>query len=138
VSSFDLLEHTADLGIRARGADTGEALGAAIRGLSSILVGDDAARPRERRDLDLAATDREALVVALLQECLYLFEVHGWIACGADLHIDSASHLTGALLGEHLDEARHADGLAVKAITWHQLAVAEHPGYVEVTVFVDC
>ncbi len=138
MAGFELLEHTADLGIRAHGDTLATAFNTAVRGLSTILVGADAARPRDSRPVALEDQDLEALLVALLEECLYLLDAQAWVAADARLSVSPEGVLHGELAGEPFDPDRHGDGLAVKAITWHQLAVEQRSGYVEVTVFVDC
>lgn len=133
---FVLLEHTADLGIEARGADLCAALDRAVAALGLVLAGPGEPAVGEARPIDLDAADPEALVVALLSECLYLLEVEGWLARGASLSL-AAGTARGSLLGEPYDPDRH-DGLAIKAITWHQLAVLQEPERVTITVYVDC
>ncbi len=136
MAGFELLEHPADIGLRARGVDLAGAMAAAVAGLACISAGPGAVRNQERRIVRLQDPDPEALLVALLEECLYLGEVHGWLAGGAELRVYEGG-LEGDLLGEPFDAERHQDGSAVKAITWHQLAVRHCDGYVEVVVFVD-
>ncbi len=132
---YRVLEHTADLGIEARGRSLGEALDQAIAGLGSVLTGEPRGTAAERRGLSLTADDPESLVVALLTECLFLFEVEGWVARGASLTVIEGA-ANGQLLGEPWDPDRH-DGLAIKAITWHQLAVVQQPEAVTITVYLD-
>jgi SHS2 domain-containing protein len=133
---FGLLEHTADLGIEARGDDLSAALDQAVAALGTILAGPSEASADDQQPVELDATDPEALVVALLSECLYLLEVDGWLARGARLTLTGGS-ARGVLLGEPYDPDRH-DGLAIKAITWHQLAVRQSAEGVTITVYVDC
>ncbi len=133
---FRLLEHTADLGIEAQGADLCAALDQAVVALGEVLAGPGQADPGQRRPLAMDAGDREGLVVALLSECLFLLEVEGWLARGARLTLADGA-IRGEFLGEPYDRGQH-DGLAIKAITWHQLDVVEHSDGVTLTVFLDC
>lgn len=134
---FRLLEHTADLGLEARGADLDKALDQAVAALAAMLAGEGQAHPRERRSITIPGDDPEAQVVALLDECLFQLEVRGWLAAGASLERTPQGQLVGQLLGEPFDPSRH-EGTAIKAITWHQLSLVEGPAGVTITVYVDC
>lgn len=134
---FRLLSHTADLGIESWGPDLGGALAQAVRAFGVALAGEGAGRVAEERPVGLTGDDEEALLVALLQEALYLLEAEGWLTVGAALSIDDARALTGVLLGEPFDEVRHAEGHAVKAVTWHGLLVEHGAKGVRVDVFLD-
>jgi len=125
------------MGLEARGDDLGGALDQAVAALAAMLAGVGQAHPREQRPVTITGEDPEAQVVALLDECLFRLEVHGWLAAGASLERDAAGRLVGQLLGEPFDPARH-DGTAIKAITWHQLSLVESPAGVTITVTVDC
>mgnify|MGYP002639819558 CR=1 FL=1 len=136
--SFRILEHTADLGLEAWGSDLSAALDQAVAALAAILAGEGAAQGLERRAIAVDEPDVDASVVALLSECLYLLEVEGWLACGAQLSVDGQGRIQGNLLGEPFHSTRHGEGVAVKAITWHQLSVVVQPGGVTITTYVDC
>ena len=56
-----ILEHPADLGIEAWGASFSEALSEAVAGLGGILVDPSGIVPRQKRDMKIAADDREAI-----------------------------------------------------------------------------
>jgi SHS2 domain-containing protein len=136
-AGFRLLAHTADLGIESWGPDFAGALAQAVSALGVVLAGEGAGQATEERPVRLVAEDEAALVVALLQEALFLLEVEGWLSVDAALRVDPAGVLTGHLLGEPFDAVRHADGEAVKAVTWHGLAVDREPGRVSLTIYLD-
>ena len=136
-AGFRLLAHTADLGIESWGPDLAAALEQAVCALGALLGGAGAGRTVEARPVRLAADDEDSLVVALLQEALFLLEAEGWLSVAAALGVDGDGRLAGDLLGEPFDALRHAEGQAVKAVTWHGLSVARAPGRVTVTVYLD-
>jgi SHS2 domain-containing protein len=136
-TGFRLLEHTADLGLEARGADLCAALDRAVAALGCILAGQEQADLSPGPALELTEDDPDALVVALLSECLFQLEVEGWLARGARLEPLPHGGVHGRLLGEPWDPERH-DGVAIKAITWHQLSVERGPQGLTITAYVDC
>jgi len=134
---FEILEHTSDVGICARGATREEALVAASRGLVSILVDPAPFRPVEERYFKAPGPDETAQIVNWLNEILFFFDTDGLVF--AEFEIDSwtSSEITGRARGERFDIDRHEFRTAVKAATYHQFE--SHPtsdGW-EIRVFVD-
>jgi SHS2 domain-containing protein len=134
---FELLEHTSDIGVLARGADREEALIAASKGLVSILVDPAAFRPLEERYFKAPGPDEAAQIVNWLNEILFFFDTEGMVF--VDFAIDSWTpvEITGRAKGERLDIERHEFRTAVKAATYHQFESHKIPGGWELRVFVD-
>lgn len=130
---FQILDHTADVGIRATGHDLAEAFANAARGMFSIITDLDAIHRRESRRVTVTATDLEALLVNWLNELLYRFEVEGLLF--VDFTVDSMNHrqLVATCTGEQVDPRRHPMKTGVKAATYHNLEVShDHPCHIQV------
>lgn len=135
---YRLLDHTADLGLRVWGQDLPAALDQAVRALAEVTAGRGTSRAVERRAVHLKGPlSMEQALVHLLQECIYLLEVDGWLACEASLTSDPISGLAGWLSGEPFDPVRHGEGAPIKGVTWHQLDASASEGRTELTVFLD-
>src|SRR4026208_324406 len=132
---FELLEHTSDIGVLARGADREEALIAASQGLVSILVDPARFRPLEERYFTAPGPDEAAQIVNWLNEILFFFDTEGMVF--VDFAIDSWTpvEITGRAKGERLDIERHEFRTAVKAATYHQFESHKIPGGWELRVF---
>ncbi|HWR54164.1 MAG TPA: archease [Bryobacteraceae bacterium] len=120
---FEVLEHTADIGFRARGRTIEETFEAAAAALVSIAMETDAIEPRETYPIDAVGEDREALLVNFLNEVL-------WLHDGRRIALQRfrVLSLTGESVraeadGEPFDAARHAAKVIVKAVTYHQLRI---------------
>ena len=74
---FELLEHTSDIGILARGSNREEALIAASHGLVSILVDPSVFRASEERYFKAPGPDEDAQIVNWLNEILFFFDTDG-------------------------------------------------------------
>ena len=87
--------------------------------------------------MSVEAGDRDALLVAWLNELLYLYETQGLI--GADCVIRSMTDmgLSAEVWGEAVDRARHMIVSHVKAVTYHQLYVGRTASGWEARVVVD-
>lgn len=133
--SHELLEHTADVGILARGDTREEAFAAAAEGLAEIL-GAWFPGEGEERELRVEASDTEALLVAWLDELLYLAEAAD-VAFGG-FHVDRVGEreLQGrAILAPRA--GRELDDQHVKAATYHRLRVAQEEGGWVARVYLD-
>jgi SHS2 domain-containing protein len=131
MGSYEVLEHTADVGIRAEGADLGELFEQAALALADI-EGARGSRPGARVTVALEAPDPGALLVDWLNELIYLLEGGGRLA---SVEVSSATERT--LEAEIEIAAGTAEGLAVKAATYHRLKVERAgPGWMA-EVYLD-
>ena len=126
---FELIDHTADVGIVARGASINQAFANAARGLFSIITDLDDIEEVIHRDIEVTAPDQESLLVEWLNELIYLFDTENIIFNRFDItHLDS-SHLKARIYGEKVDSSRHKLKTGVKAATYHMLKVEKNNGY---------
>jgi SHS2 domain-containing protein len=131
---YEILEHTADVGIRAWGDSLEEAFGHAARGLFELL-GARADAPRERRSISLEGEDPEPLLVDFLNELLVIHEAEQ--VAFTDVTVRRTLDGLKAEVGLAPVEGE-TESVGVKAATYHQLQVLEHPGgRVEARVFLD-
>ena len=127
MGTFQILEHTSEIGILARGETIAEAFGQAATGMFSIMVQLEAVEERGIRRVEIDAPDIEALLVTWLNELIYLFEVEGLVFNRAQIPEISSTHLKALCYGEKLDLDRHHFHIAPKAATYHMLEVVEEP-----------
>jgi SHS2 domain-containing protein len=135
--AFEVIEHTADAGIVAKGATRGEAFAEAARGMYSLMVDLEAVRPEHRREFDLREGNDEKLLVSWLLELLFLTETEGLVFSKFEVAAESG-RLRAKAWGEALDEERHHPGALVKGVTRHMMAVQRNDaGQYEVRVIFD-
>lgn len=135
---YQLLEHTSDVGILARGSTREEALIEASRGLASIIANPEEFRPVEERYFKAPGTDEAAQVVNWLNEILFFFDTDGLVF--VEFLIDSwtSEEIVGRARGERFDIDRHEFRTAVKAATYHQFeSHSTTDGGWEFRIFVD-
>ena len=121
---FETFDHTADIGLIARGATLGEAFANAGRGLFSLMVDLDRIEERKQRRIEVEAEDVEGLLVAWLAELLYVHEVEELVFSRFEIDEIGDRRIVALAFGEKLDLDRHNPQLMVKAITRHLLEVA--------------
>jgi SHS2 domain-containing protein len=134
---FETFDHTADIGIVARGADLAEAFANAAKAMFSLMVDLDRVQPREERRVEVEAEDREGLLVAWLAELLYISEVDDFVFSRFDVDEISETHLVARVFGEPLDLDHHNPQLMIKAVTRHMLQVAPQDGGWQARVILD-
>ena len=136
-AGYSIFDVTADKGIRAWGPNLAEAFRQAALGLWSLMVDPATVRPRREVSLTAEAGDREALLVAWLNELLYLYEAHGFVAADCAVRVDTEYALSAVVRGEDADPDRHVPIGHVKAATYHLLRVAPGARGWEAEVVVD-
>jgi SHS2 domain-containing protein len=134
---FELLEHTSDIGVLARGATREEALIAASQGLVSILADPAGFRAVEERYFKAPGPDEAAQIVNWLNEILFFFDTEGLIFTHFTVDSWTREGITGHAKGERFDIERHEFRTAVKAATYHQFESHSTPEGWELRVFVD-
>lgn len=135
--TFEILEHTADIGVRAYGSTLAEAFEQAARGMLSIMVEPATVRAVEEERIEVTGADAVDLLVTWLMEILYRFDARRRVF--ADVHVDETGEwrLAGRLAGEPLDRQRHELRTEVKAVTYHHAQVEKTDGGWVVQVIFD-
>ena len=134
---WEQFEVEADVGIRAWGESRAAAFAEAAAGVLALGVDPLSVEERERRDVRAQADGPETLLVAWIDECLYVHEIEGFVVRRVDVTECSDSVVHGHLLGEPLDPTRHRLGTVVKAATLHRVSVQASRDRHEVSVIVD-
>ena len=129
MGSFQILEHTGEVGVLARGRSLEETFVQAAKGLFSLMVDPQTIEEEEERWVEVEATDREALLVAWLNHLIYLFDVEGLLLCRFRVEEVDEKHLKAVCHGEKLSPKRHQLNLAIKAATYHMVEVREENGW---------
>jgi SHS2 domain-containing protein len=125
---FEILNHTADVGIIAYGADMKQAFANMARGLFSLITDLDDVEEVIHRDTELTATDEESLLVEWLNELIYQFDTEGIVFKRFDIIQLDSTRLRARGYGEKVDKSRHKIKMGVKAATYHMLKVERGNG----------
>jgi len=125
---FDIINHTADVGIVAYGADISQAFVNAARALFSLITELDDVEEVLYRDTELTAPDEESLLVEWLNELIYLFDAEGIIFKRFDITTLNQTRLKARSYGEKVDSSKHKLKTGVKAATYHMLKVDKGDG----------
>jgi len=133
---FEILDHTADVGIIAYGNDMKQAFTNTAKGLFSLITELDNIEEVLHRDIELVAPDQESLLVEWLNELIYLFDAEGVIFRRFDIVELDDTRLKARSYGERVDSSKHKLKTGVKAATYHMLKVDKTDGC-KVQVLLD-
>jgi SHS2 domain-containing protein len=127
-ASAGQFEHGADVGVRGRGATAAEAFAGAASALTSLWAGDPASvRPVDRETVTCEAADLEHLLVAFLDELIYLFACRRFLFARLEVEIlapaGGPARLAARGTGERFDPARHESTVEPKGATLTALEV---------------
>jgi len=125
---FEIVDHTADVGIIAYGANMNQAFANAARALFSLITELDDVAEVVHRDTKLTAPDEESLLVEWLNELIYLFDVENIIFKRFDITQLNNTQLKARSYGEKVDSSKHKLKMGVKAATYHMLKVDRGDG----------
>ena len=125
---FEILNHTADVGIIAYGANLNQAFANAARALFSLITDLDDVEEALYRDIELAATDKESLLVAWLNELVCQFDTERIIYKRFDIIELTDTQIRARSYGEKVDSSKHKLKTGVKAATYHMLKVDRDNG----------
>ena len=125
---FEIIDHTADLGIRAYGADMKGAFANAARALFRLVAELDDVKEVLHRDTKITATDEESLLVEWLNELIYLFDAEHIIFKRFDITQLNSTQLKARSYGEKVKRSKHKLKTGVKAATYHMLKIDKDDG----------
>src|SRR2546427_13147823 len=120
---YEVLEHTADVGIHAFGHTLPELFIHAAQGMESLVVAPEQIRESVSREITVEGHDPVSLLVAWLNELVFLFDTEFLLFRDFEIETITETQLRGRAFGEPYDARRHDLGSAIKAVTWHEAAV---------------
>lgn len=124
---YEIIEHTADIGVRAYGQSREELFAHMAQGVFSLIVPPEEVRPAEKRTVQARADGWEALLVAWVRELIYLFDTRHFLVKEAAIRRLEAGRVEAEVSGETLDPERHTLGREVKAVTYCDLSLRQEP-----------
>ena len=132
MKKFELIEHTADLGLAAYGKDLAGAFANAAYGMFSIIAELGKVKEVESRRIEIKEDDAESLLFEWLNSLIYYFDVETLIFKRFDIVEFGEEHLAAMCYGEKCDPSRHHLKMGVKSATYYMLEVDREKNRVQV------
>jgi SHS2 domain-containing protein len=134
---YEVLEHTADVGLRIYGGSLPELFANAGLGLVALALEPQEFSEKDRVSLAVSGADVEQLLVNWLSEILYWMDTDGWAFTRFAISQCTPTALNAEGWGERREAGSLTRAVAVKAVTYHQLSVRETQDGFEATVYFD-
>ena len=135
--SFEVINHTADVGILAHGSTLPELFETMAEGLFSFIVDAGSVESRVRLERRVEADDLEELLVAWLNSLITMLSAESFVPKTFVVDEVSENRLRATVHGEPVDPVRHRFRLDVKAATYHMLEISESDGGWSARVIFD-
>jgi len=132
---YEIVDHTADTGIRVVAPDIEEFFADAACGMFDIIVGGEIEGWPATHEISLESPDIESLIVDWLSELLYLFDVKKFIFSKAQFNELTHNSLRCTARGTSFSGT--IVGTEVKAVTHHLLEVRHTTAGYEATIIFD-
>ena len=124
MAGYQILDHTADVGIAASGNTLAEALAFLAKGMFALIADPETVEVSDSWELYVSSTDKEALAVDWLNELLYRYEADGFLPKEYCICVeDGGKTLTARCSGEKVDPLKRVF-TQVKAATYHGIEVS--------------
>lgn len=137
MTRYEIIPHTADIGIKAYGNNPPELFKNAAYAMFDIIADLDGLKSSVTQSIEVKAANREELLVAWLGELLYNFYTKQIIFFDFQIDELSATHLKAKALGRHIGENRNRLKTEIKAVTYHELKIEESESKFIATVIFD-
>lgn len=130
MKAYEIIEHTADIGLKIYGRNFQELLIHAAEGFYSLVTEFDDMkqlwqegrldRPASTMTFCLEAENRSDLFLKWLRELLFVFSTKQWIFFDFDCQLISETRLEILARGVHFSPRKDEQKTEVKAVTYHE------------------
>jgi SHS2 domain-containing protein len=134
---YELVDHTADIGVRLWGPTAEEVFEQAALALFSLVCDPLHVGSLETVEIELEAEAMDLLLATWLNELLYVFEARRLVLTQFDIDELTERTLRARVTGAPLDTTRHVMCGGVKAATLHELMLQKRDGGWEGFVLLD-
>jgi len=121
--SYQIVDHTADLGIIVKGVDEKDVFIRAAQAMTDLMVEGDISKKTVIKDVSLQGEDFPDLMVRWLGEILYLFDGEKLIVNSIEIKSISPIKLESTLTLSSFEPEHHQVIREIKAVTYHQISV---------------
>jgi len=134
---FEVLDHTADIGLIVYGEDLKTLFENAGEGFFHLVTDLKKVRCRTKRKIEIGKERLDRLMVDWLNELLYLHDVEHLLFKEFNVESVGEDGLKAIVRGEEFQEGVHVIKTGVKAVTYHQIQVRKEDGNWRAQIIID-
>jgi protein archease len=135
--AFEIINHTADIGIVAYGSDVEELFSNAALALFSLITEPESVEEKLHLNLVVGSEDRDSLLVEWLNELIYFFDANHILFNRFDIESLTHNELKATCYGEDFDPMKHKIKRGVKAATYHMLKLDKNSDGYKAQIILD-
>ena len=133
---YEIIDHTADIGIKAYGENLAESFENAAKAMFDIITDKSKIDSIGEYEIKLEAPDLEQLLVDWLSELLFLNTAENLVFGVFKIKIDKKNfYLNAKIFGEKFNRSKHRIGIEIKAVTYHMLKVKNEYPFIAQVLF---
>jgi len=130
MKKYEIIEHTADIGIKAYGRTLAESFENISKAMFDIITDNSNIDKIGQYHIKLKSTDLDQLLVDWLSELLFLNSAKNLVFGQFNIKIDEKNIFIDAdIYGEEYNKLKHKIGVEIKAVTYHMLQVNNNYPY---------
>ena len=134
---FEVLDHTADIGLIVHGGDLKALFENAGEAFFHLITDLRKVKPRIERRINIAGESLERLMVDWINELLYLHDVENFLFKEFEVESVWEDGLKAVVKGEPFQEGTHVIKTEVKAATYHRIEVRKEKGRWRAQIILD-
>jgi len=134
---YQLIDHTADIGIKASGETLEELFETAAEAMFDQIVDTRRLKGLGKTRLEVTGIDREDLMISWLRELLFLWNGREMLVKRAAIKAISETALSAVVIYDPYDPQTHEILTDIKAVTYHGIRVEKSEAGWESTVIFD-
>lgn len=134
---YEFIDHTADIAIKAYGADFYQALEECGRAFFDIITENSSIKHDKKISFTIGADDQEALVVSFLSQLILFFELDNFVLGKFEVEPLDQFSVRCVAYGEKFDNNKHDSGSHIKGVSYHMLRIEENQNETSIQVLFD-
>jgi len=123
MEKYELIDHTADIGIKVRGKSVGELFENAAYAMFDLIADLNRVKKREVLEVEIEGEGMDELLADWLRELLYKFNGERHLLKDFKIEEIDQKSLKARVRGEKLDLSRHSLKMEIKAVTYYGLEI---------------
>jgi SHS2 domain-containing protein len=138
MNNFEIIDTTADIGIRAFGSNLPEVYSNAALGMLGLITDIETVNEKLERQIVITAPDTDTLLAEWLNELIFLFDTEMLLFSRFIIAMPGKSSIEARCFGEKVDKSRHELKIGIKSATYHRIKVEQQKnGTFQAEVILD-
>ncbi len=136
MNHYELLDHTADVAVKAYGKSLEEAFATAAQAMFELMTDKAPIKREQRIELEAESIDLQGLLVKFLSDLIVIHEVDNMVLKDFTVRFTGENKLKAEGWGEKFIKEKHGHGIHVKGVSYYSMEIHDGQGKEESFVHV--